>query len=106
MKSKPFFSLALYLRCHRWVCNDILNVGQKAHVQHTVRFVEHQEPRSIEVDPPAATEIHQSARRSHQNVKGPVHGLGLVPGRRSTVNPVDEDIRVYGELACLLVDLQ
>ena len=47
---------------------DLLHVGQEAHVQHAVGFVEHQDLDGGQVQVALLLQVEQAARRGHQDV--------------------------------------
>src|SRR5690606_41524117 len=48
--------------------HDALHVGDKTHVEHPVRFIQHQELDAVEPHVTAVGEIEQAARCRHQDV--------------------------------------
>ena len=49
----------------------------EAHVQHTVRLVQHEDLDAGQVQKPLAVEVQQTARRGHQDVQPPADGVHL-----------------------------
>ena len=57
---------------------DFLDVGDEAHVEHPVGFVDHQQVAIVEHDLAAAEQVHQPARRRDQHVDALFERLDLV----------------------------
>ena len=57
---------------------DFLDVGDEAHVEHPVGFVDHQQVAVVEHDLAAAEQVHQPARRRDQHVDALFERLDLV----------------------------
>ncbi len=54
---------------------DFLDVADEAHVEHPIRFIQHQDLDAIQADRPLLHQVHQAARRGHQHI-----GASLQPG--------------------------
>jgi hypothetical protein len=59
------------------VLEDLPDVVNKAHVEHTIGLVENEELHCIEVDEPPSQQVQQSARGRHQDLLPTTQGLDL-----------------------------
>ena len=57
---------------------DMLNVGNEPHVEHAVRFVDHQHVAAIEQDLAPLEQVHQAAGRGDQHVDALFQRLDLI----------------------------
>ncbi len=56
------------MRLRRRLAHDAPHLGDEAHVEHAVGFVDHQHLDAVEVDLALAVEIHQASGRGDQDV--------------------------------------
>ena len=82
---------------------DELNVFAEAHIEHFVRFVEHDHPRAVQTQGAALQVIDNPARRAHDHLRAlgqrpylPFDGLAPVNGENENGTPIG------GQLAQLL----
>ena len=64
---------------------DAFDVGDEAHVEHPVGFVDHQDFDGVEQDFSALGEVQQSARRGDQHVSA-AHDLGFLIAKRNAAD--------------------
>ena len=76
---------------------DALDVRNEAHVEHAVRFVDHQQFASVKEDVAAIKQIHQPPGRGNQHVDAFFERLHLITHRNAA------DQQGHGELVVLAV---
>ena len=72
----------------------------EAHVQHTVRLVQHEDLNVGQVQQALPVEVQQAARRGHQNVKTPVDLVHL----RLLAHAAEDDGGAQGQVAAVALD--
>ena len=66
--------------------DDALDIGNEAHIEHAVGFVDHQDLDVVQQDAAAIEQIHQAAGRGDQHVDAAVEQPS--PDRRSDSPPI------------------
>ena len=56
---------------------DLFHIVDEAHVQHPVSLVQNKDLQVLQPDEPLLVQIHQTARRGHQNIHAAAQGLHL-----------------------------
>jgi hypothetical protein len=79
---------------------DRFQVFREPHVEHLVRFVEHEKPEPIELEVSAADVIERAAGCRHRGVDAPLQGADLLIHRRAAEERSDMD----AEAPAVLVD--
>ena len=64
-------------RCFGQVAQHSTDVGQKAHVEHPVGFVEHQKLQTVQLGVVRSEMIEQAARRADDDVDAAAEGVFL-----------------------------
>ena len=83
----------------------VLDLRDEAHVQHSVRLVQHQELNFGEGDSSSLHEVEESARSGGQDVASLTQGMALILDTGSSVHVAAAQISSAGELPGLVVDL-
>src|SRR5688500_14514921 len=81
------------------------DVGQEAHVQHPIRFIEHEDLQRLELCVAVLEMIEQTSGRGDEHVDAAAERMLLRPHPHAAVNRGAGEWRVYGEIAQMLVDL-
>jgi hypothetical protein len=87
------------------VADDAANVGQKAHVAHGVRLVEHEHFDTGQVDGAVANVVQQAAGAGYDDVSAAAKSLGLRSLANASVYAQAPYGRVFAKLAGGLVNL-
>ncbi len=82
------------------------NVRQESHVEHAIRFVEHEDLQPIESRVSILKVIEQTSRRRHQHVHSGTERVFLRTHADPAVDRGAGDRRVHGQIAKMLVDLR
>ncbi len=87
------------------VAEDLLDVIAEADVEHTVHFIEHDPLNVVEVNLPAAVQVHDAAGRADEDVGAALDGFFLGAHGFAADDAGDLDGRVAAELFHLRGDL-
>lgn len=85
--------------------DDLLHVGNEAHVQHPISLVQDKIPHPAKLHIASLHKVEQTARGGDEDVAGICEVLCLMPGSSAPVDALHIHSRVDGKLARLLVDL-
>mmetsp|Transcript_24080 Transcript_24080/g.52123 ORF Transcript_24080/g.52123 Transcript_24080/m.52123 type:complete len:251 (-) Transcript_24080:57-809(-) len=93
---------SLPLPRHSLLLHDFADLRLEAHVEHSVRLVQHQEAHDLQPHPAPLDEVHQPARGGHQDVGAAVQLALLVLDVCAAVHTHGADAGAVGELNGLL----
>jgi hypothetical protein len=79
----------------RKLCDDPLDCGQEAHVQHAVRFVQYEDAYSIQLRLTLPDEIAEPPRRCDDDFTFAAKRLNLTSHADPAINRFDSDFRVF-----------
>jgi hypothetical protein len=85
---------------HRQLLADFFNIGDEAHIQHAVGFVNHQHLDVGQDDASALEQVQQTARRGNQHINAAIQQLDLV------VHILAADNQAVGQLVVLAVNVK
>jgi hypothetical protein len=90
----------------RRLVDDAAHVGNEAHVEHAVGFVDHQHFHAAQVDDAPVDEVEQPSRRRHEYVDGTFGQLQTLFVEVHAADNADHDcVHVLREIASVLLDL-
>ena len=85
---------------------DFLDVGDEAHVEHAVGFVDHQQIAAVEHDLAAAEQVHQPARGRDQHVDALFERLDLVAHLNAADQQRHRELVIFAVFDEILGDLR
>jgi hypothetical protein len=89
----------------RELLNDLFDVRHKAHIEHSIGFVENEVLNRREVDAASAHVVHQTTGACHDNLRNGPERSDLITVRYATVNSRALDATTGGKRLNYVVNL-
>ena len=89
-----------FCRCARQQLDHAADVRDESHVEHAVRFVEHQDLHLRQIDRALLRVIEQATRRRHQNVGAAAQAVDL----RVDADAAEDDLRAQPQVLAVGAD--
>ena len=76
--------------------DDAFHIVNKAHIQHTVRFIQNKQFNVLQINIALTAQVIQPSRRCHQHIHTGTEGFGLIILGNTAIHQCTANIRILG----------